>query len=35
VTPNIGINYLGGETLTIVGSGFSADMALVSVKFAD
>jgi len=35
VTPNIGINYLGGETLTIVGSGFGADKALVSVKFAD
>jgi len=35
VTPNTNINYLGGDILTIVGSGFGSDITKVSVKFAD
>ena len=33
VTPNLNINYLGGDILTIVGSGFGNDLSKVSVKF--
>jgi len=33
VTPNLDINYLGGDTLTIVGSGFGIDLSKVSVQF--
>jgi hypothetical protein len=35
VTPNLDINYLGGDTLTIIGSGFGSDPSLVSVVFSD